>query len=92
MTTSSQDAITFARNLISAVNTLVQTMQQLNTYNDRLAQDANLAASAAAALNANGRPNVTAQNFVDVGAAITQVQFTLNSGAPTQYSKLYEIL
>ena len=92
MATSSQDAVTFARNLISTVNQLITTMQQLNTFNDRLNHDANLAESAAAAMQAAGRPNLTAQNFVDVGAAITQVQFTLNSGAPTQYSKLYEIL
>jgi len=92
MTTSSQDAITFARNLIGTVNSLIATMQQLNTFKDRLTQDPNLAASAAAAMNAAGRPTLTTQNFVDVGAAITEVQFTLNSGAPTQYSKLYEIL
>jgi len=92
MATSSQDAITFARNLIATVNALITTMQQLNTFNDRMAQDPNLAASAATAMQAVGRPTLTTQNFVDVGSAITQVQFTLNSGAPTQYSKLYEIL
>lgn len=74
------------------VNQLLTTMQTLNTYNDRLAQDSGLAAATAAALNATGRSGLTAQNFVDVGAAITQLQFTLNSGSPTQYSKLYEIL
>jgi len=92
MATSSQDAVTFGRNLIASVNSFLTIMAALNLANDRLTQDPNLASSTAAALAAAGRPNLTTQNFTDVAAAISQVQFTLTSGSPTTYSKLYEIL
>lgn len=89
---TSQDAVTFGRNLIAMVNQLIVTMQNLNTANDRLAQDPTLAQATADALNKAGRTGLTAQNFEDVGAAIGQVEFTLDSGSPTNYAKLYEIL
>jgi hypothetical protein len=89
---SSQDAITFARTFISTINTFLANAQALNQFNDRMAKDPELAAAAAAAMSAAGRPNLTAQNFTNAGGAITQITFTLNSGAPTQISYLYALL
>jgi hypothetical protein len=92
MATSSQDAVTFGRNLIATINTFLTTMNALNTANDRLAKDPDLAASTADALSKAGRPGLTAQNFTDVGASITQIQFTLNSGSPPNIASFYSVL
>lgn len=89
---TSQDALTFGRGFIAAVNTFLNDMNALNTYADRIAQDAGLAAAVATAMNAVGRPTLTTQNINDAVAAIGQVAFTLNSGSPTQKSKLYALL
>jgi hypothetical protein len=35
---------------------------------------------------------MSAQDFVNIGAAITQIAFTYSSGSPTQKSYLYKIL
>jgi hypothetical protein len=92
MATSSQDAVTFGRNLIATINSFLTTMNALNTAQDRMEKDPNLAASTAAALATAGRPGLTAQNFVDVGNSITQIQFTLDSGTPPQIAAFYAVL
>lgn len=86
------DATTYYRTLISQVQGLINELETLNTLNDRMHEDSGLAAAAAAAANASGRTDLTTQDFVNAGSAITQIMFTFNSGAPTQKSYLYKLL
>lgn len=82
----------FYQQLQAAVNTYIQALEALNVFNDRLASDSGLAASAAQAAQAQGRSDLVAADFTNIGAAITQFNFTFNSGTPTQKSYLYKIL
>lgn len=59
---------------------------------DRIAQDAGLAAAAAAAAQAAGRSDLATVDFTNAAGAITQLNFTFNSGTPTQKSFLYKLL
>ena len=92
MATSSQDAVSFGRNFIATISSFLQQMDDLNRAYDRMQKDPNLAASAAAALAQAGRPGLTGTDFTNAGNAVYQVQFTLESGAPTQISYLYALL
>jgi hypothetical protein len=38
------------------------------------------------------RPDITKQDVLDAQAALVQVFFTLDSGSPTQKSKIYKML
>jgi len=92
MATSPQDATTFARNFIATINGFLKAQDDMERANDRMAKDPNLAAAAAEAMNASGRPNLTAQQFTDAGTAIQQVTFTLQSGSPELISYFYALL
>ena len=86
------DATSFYRNLIAATQTYINALQALQTFQDRLASDANLSTAAAAAAQAAGRNDLAKADFDNVAAAIVQFAFTFNSGAPTQKSFLYKLL
>jgi hypothetical protein len=82
----------FYNNLRTTVNSFIQILAQLNQYNDMMAADASLAAAAATAAQASGRSDLATADFTNIGSAITQINFTYGSGAPTQKSYLYKIL
>jgi hypothetical protein len=86
------DATTFYRNLISEVQTLINDLENLDTSQDRMNEDAGLAAAAAAAANAAGRTDLTGADFTNAASAINQILFAFNSGSPTQKSYLYKLL
>jgi len=86
---SSQDALTYARNMVSHINALIAVLHDLQVDQDRQTEDPNLAAAAAAAMT--GR-TLTATDFSNAANAIGQVLFAYNSGTPTQKSYLYALL
>ena len=81
----------FFQTMVSDINQLIQILENLNSLQDRMAQDSTLATAAAAAAQAT-RPDLVAQDFVNAVAAINQLLFTFNSGNPTQKSYLYKML
>jgi hypothetical protein len=81
----------FYQTFVSQINQFIQILDDLNTMQDRLAQDPTLAAAAAAAAQPQ-RPDLTAQSFTNAADAINQVLFAYNSGAPPQKSLLYKML
>ena len=86
------NAVQFYQNLNAATRTVISALEAMNEFNDRMAADAGLAAAAATAAQAQGRIDLVTQDFVNIGAAITQLNFTFGSGSPTQKSYLYKIL
>jgi hypothetical protein len=86
------DATTFYRNFIAETVRLINDLEDLDTTQDRLAEDAGLAAAAATAAQAAGRTDLAAVDFTNAAAAINQILFAFNSGSPTQKSYLYKLL
>jgi hypothetical protein len=92
MATSPQDATTFARNFIAGINSFLKAQDDMTRANDRMQKDPSLADAAAEAMNAAGRPNLTAQDFTNAATAIQQIQFALQSGSPETISFFYALL
>lgn len=86
------NAVQFYQNLNAATRTFISALEAMNEFNDRMAADPGLAAAAATAAQAQGRTDLVAADFTNIGSAITQLNFTFNSGTPTQKSYLYKIL
>ena len=86
------DAVTFYRLYVSTINQCINTLDDLRTQNDRLAQEAGLPAAAADAASKSGRPDLTTQAFTDAKNAIDQVLFAFDSGAPPQKAAMYKML
>jgi hypothetical protein len=86
------DPVSFYRTFIAAIGTYIQATEQLNLYQDRLTQDGGLAAAAAAAAQSGGRNDLATADFNNAANAIVQLNFTFNSGNPTQKSFLYKML
>ena len=86
------DPVSFYRLYVSTINQFINTLEDLRTQNDRLASEPTLAADAAAAALKSGRPDLTAQSFINAQAALVQLLFTFDSGSPTQKSFLFKML
>ena len=86
------DAVTFYRELISEIKSLINNLEDLDTSQDRMTQDATLAQAAADAANKAGRTDLTEADFTNAAEAINQILFAFNSGDPTQKSYLYKML
>ena len=86
------DAISFGRNFVSTVNTLINAIESAQLQHDRLVEEPTLAQAAADALKASGRADMTTQIINDASSAIQQIVFTYGSGSPTQKSLLYKML
>jgi len=86
------DAVSFGRNFVSAINTLINAIENASLQQDRLASEPELAQATADALKASGRPDMTVQIVNDASSAIVQIKFAYDSGAPTQKSLLYKML
>jgi hypothetical protein len=86
------DPITFYRTLIASTNTFINALEQMNFLQDRMVQDPGLAAAAAASASASGRSDLVTADFTNAGNAIVQLNFTFNSGSPTQKSYLFKLL
>jgi hypothetical protein len=92
-------------NPVSFINTYTQNivqfcslMQTLRGNNDQLAQDPSLIDRYFATENPNNpnislvRTDIVAQDVKDAQAALVQMLFTYDSGAPTQKSMLFKML
>lgn len=86
------DATGFYRACINRVTELVTVLEDLETISNRIVEDSSLAGRAATAAQAAGRADLTTASFDDMKAAIDQILFTFNSGAPTTRSKFYKLL
>lgn len=82
----------FFQQFNAQIKQFIDDLDNLNTMQDRLAQDNTLAAAAATAAQAQGRTDLAAIDFTNAATAINQLLFTFNSGTPTQKSYLYKIL
>ena len=73
----------------------IQIVQQLRTANDQLNEDPSLV-TRYFELTGIGpgvpRTDITATDVTDAQSALVQVFFTLDSGSPTQKSKIYKML
>jgi hypothetical protein len=73
----------------------IQVVQRLRTANDQLKEDPSLV-DRYFGLSGMGpgipRPDITPTDVTDAQDALVQVFFTLDSGAPTQKSKIYKML
>lgn len=85
------NAINYANSVFAMAQTLVNTMQQMQTMKDRAALDNTLVPRAFAAITAN-RPDLVQQDFVNFNSALTQLLFTYTSGSPTQQSLIFKML
>jgi hypothetical protein len=73
----------------------IQQVQQLRTANDQLNEDPTLVDRYFSLTNQGPgvpRKDIVAQDVLDAQAALVQVFFTLDSGSPTQKSKIYKML
>jgi len=86
------DAVSFGRNFVATINTLINAVESAQLQQDRLASEPTLAQAASDALKQAGRPDMTPQIITDAADAITQIVFAYDSGSPTQKSKLYKML
>ena len=75
----------YANNIQAFINQL-STLQQLNT---QLADDPTLITRYFQ--DKNARTDIVAQDITNAEAAIVQMLFTFNSGAPTQGSYLFKV-
>ena len=86
------NATQFFQNFNAKINQFISDLEDLNTMQDRMASDSGLAAAAATAAQAQGRPDLSAADFTNAASAINQILFAFNSGSPTQKSYLYKVL
>ena len=86
------DPVAFNQTFIVAVRKFITALEDLNEFNDRMKADLTLPAAAAAAALIAGRKDLVTADYTNAAAAITQINFTFNSGDPTQKSFLYKML
>ncbi len=85
---------TYTQNIVQ----FCQLMQALRGNNDQLAQDSSLITRYFATTNPSNpnisivRTDITAQDVTNAQAAIVQMLFAFDSGAPTQKSFLFKML
>ena len=83
-------ALTFGQSYISAVTSLINTLDNLRLLQDRIAQDSNLLQQYVGSAGARADLDLTTLN--NAASAVTQILFTFDSGAPTQKSYLFKLL
>jgi hypothetical protein len=81
----------FMLSLQTSVTRIIDNFEDANTLQDRLAQDATLAAAAAAS-PLGVSLGLTATDVNNAASAINQLLFAFNSGAPPQKSFFYKLL
>ena len=84
------NATTFATSYFANIQTLITTLEALRMQNDQIAQDATLITRYFA--GPSPRADIVAQDMTNAAAAVTQLLFTFDSGAPTQKSYLFKLL
>jgi phage host-nuclease inhibitor protein Gam len=89
---STQNANAFANTMIGHVNAFITTLGDLQRDQDRLSEDPGLAGAAAAAMNASGRPDLTAQHFTDAATVVVALTATFAGGNPSNKSAFYNLL
>jgi hypothetical protein len=87
--------LTFMNNFFQLNVQFIQNVQQLRTANDQLVEDPTLIDRYFALKNQGPgvpRTDITAADVTAAQDALVQVFFTLDSGSPTQKSKIYKML
>lgn len=85
------DPLTLHRELVAAAKETVNLMTRLETFKERTEADPELLRTVFEA-GAGERPDLTQEDYDNMIAAIGQILFTWDSGAPTQKSYFYELL
>jgi hypothetical protein len=86
------DSTSYGRNFIAQINIFINSIEDMRLMRDRMVEEAGLAQSAADAMNAVGRADLTSTDFDNASAALQQIIFAFDSGTPTQKSYLYKML
>ena len=86
------DAVSFSRNFIAQINTVINALEDVRLMQDRMTQEPGLSQAAAAAMNTAGRADLAKVDFDNAASAIGQILFGFDSGSPPQKSYLYKML
>lgn len=87
------DPTAFMNQYIADVRSLVGILEDLRTLNDRVTQDATNPTMVARYFSGSGsRSDIVAADFTAAQAAIVQLLFAFDSGAPTQKAALFKLL
>lgn len=86
------DAATFYQLYTGTIRQLIDDIERARTLIDRMDSDTGLVAAASAAAAADGRSDLTQAAFTASRAALFQILFTFDSGAPSQKSALFHML
>jgi hypothetical protein len=86
------DSTSYGRNFIAQIGTFIDSIEDMRLMRDRMVEETGLAQSAADAMNKVGRTDLTKIDFDNASAALQQIIFAFDSGAPTQKSYLYKML
>lgn len=84
------NVVDFANDYFAQVANIINTLEELRTLNDRIAQDGTLVSGYFA--NPMHRTDINATDFANAQGAVTQILFTFDSGSPTQKSYLFKTL
>ena len=82
--------VSYVNTLVSNIVSLINDLEQAQLLNDRVTADATLITRYFASQGA--RTDIVAQDVTNALAALTQLAFTFNSGAPTQKSYMYKLI
>ena len=89
------NANSFINSYVQNISQLVTLLSTLRLQNDELVQDPTLVAryfSQSGQLGPAPRTDIVAADVTNAEAALVQLLFTFDSGAPTQKSYLYKLL
>jgi hypothetical protein len=85
------NANNFMASFQTGVVQLINQLEDLNTLQDRLAQDATLAGSAANS-PLGIQLGLSAADITNAASAVNQIIFAYNSGSPPQKAMLFKLL
>lgn len=87
------DPAAFMNQYIADVKGLIDILEDLRTLNDRVTQDATNPTMVTRYFSSQGaRTDITSSDFTAAQAAIVQLLFAFDSGAPTQKAALFKLL
>ena len=81
---------TFMNNYTSAISNLINNLEALRTYDDMITQDNTLISRYFS--SQGSRTDIVAADVTNAQAAMVQLLFTFDSGAPTSKSYLFKVL
>lgn len=82
--------VDFANDYFAQVASLIQTMENLRTLNDRMVQDTGLVTAYFA--NPVHRTDIVAADFTAATTAVTGMLFAFDSGTPVNKQSLFKML